>query len=68
MMLKYSNSIGSDSEGRKQMFPFEEEETVVLERTALTNEDFQIALDKLQAAHSDAIGAPKVRTITPTRQ
>ena len=41
--------------------PVEEEETVVLDGISLTNADIQMALDKLQAAHSDAIGAPKVR-------
>ena len=47
--------------------PVEEEETVVLDGISLTNADFQMALDKLQAAHSDAIGAPKVRPMVHIR-
>ena len=39
----------------------EEEEDMVLAGIPLTHQDFQNALDQLQAAHSDAIGAPKVR-------
>ncbi len=38
----------------------EDEEEIVSAGVQLMHCDFQASLDKLQAAHSDAIGAPKV--------
>ena len=45
----------------KRLCPTEEEEEDLLAAgIVLQQVDFQKALDQLQAAHSDAIGAPKV--------
>ncbi len=44
----------------KHPLSIEEEKEIVSIGIPLVQEDFERALDKLQAAHSDAIGAPKV--------
>lgn len=39
---------------------WEEETDLCLAGFSIRQQDFEAALDQLQAAHSDAIGAPKV--------
>ena len=41
----------------------DEEQDLVSAGISLHKDDFSSALDQLQAAHSDAIGAPKVRNV-----
>ena len=43
---------------------WEEEVDLCLAGFTLKQEDFEMALDQLQAAHSDAVGAPKVNRET----
>lgn len=48
------------SAGANKFLTYEEEVDVAAAGVVVQQENFVAALDKLQAAHSDTIGAPKV--------
>ena len=54
------------SAGRDSGLSPQEEEDLVTAGVTVTQTDFEMALDNLQSAHSDSIGAPKVGLIAIT--
>lgn len=55
----------SFSKGKRECLTVEEEEDIATVGTVVQQDHFVKALDQLQEAHSDTIGAPKVCTGTP---
>lgn len=54
----------SFSRGKRECLTVEEEEDIASVGTVVQQDHFVKALDQLQEAHSDTIGAPKVSTCT----
>lgn len=54
----------SFSKGKRECLTVEEEEDIATVGTVVQQDHFVMALDQLQEAHSDTIGAPKVCTGT----
>lgn len=52
----------SFSKGKRECLTVEEEEDIATVGTVVQQDHFVKALDQLQEAHSDTIGAPKVCT------
>lgn len=52
----------SFSRGKRECLTVEEEEDIASVGTVVQQDHFVKALDQLQEAHSDTIGAPKVST------